>query len=271
MKIAFFYENLHEGVLASGTKTMDAARHLHDAGMDLLYLTPDSWERDRKVIDNIREKLGVGIEGMHYFCEFPRDPETPAFKRAIDLAAEAGAGSLLIIPGFFMTGNTDRDLRVMADGVRRAVEYGQEKNVPVVMEDFDGVFAPYNCIAGLRWFLDRVEGLGCAFDTGNFSLFRENEVEALDIFADKIRTVHLKDRCCSPRHPGDTPFLCADGKPVYACRIGSGYISIAKILDRLRLKGYEGNVIAELYAVDPKFILADAAESIAWIRRRLEE
>ena len=43
MKIAFFYENLCDGVRASGRRTQDVLAELHDAGMELLYMTPDSW------------------------------------------------------------------------------------------------------------------------------------------------------------------------------------------------------------------------------------
>ena len=48
MKIAVFYENIHDGVQASGRRMEDVLTELRDAGMELLYMTPDSWKRDRK-------------------------------------------------------------------------------------------------------------------------------------------------------------------------------------------------------------------------------
>ncbi len=269
MKIAVFYENIYDAVQADGLKMYETLARLSEAGMELLYLTPDSWKRDRNVISGAMEKLGLEIEGMFGFCDFPGNPDPQRCREMIDLAAEAGAGNFLIIPGLYSTGNTQRDLDHMVQGARYAVEYGREKNLPVLMEDYDGISAPYNSIAGLQYFMQSVEGLGCAFDTGNFAIFHEDELEAFDLFADKIRTVHLKDRTRERRHDGDTPFCCADGKPVYACRIGSGYIRIAEILRRLKNRGYSGNVIAELYACDPEYILEDAVQSNAWIKEQL--
>jgi sugar phosphate isomerase/epimerase len=66
--------------------------------------------------------------------------------------------------------------------------------IAVSMEDFDGLEAPYCTIAGLNDFLTDVPGLACSFDTGNFIMYQENELEAFQLFRDKICTVHLKDR-----------------------------------------------------------------------------
>ena len=166
-------------------------------------------------------------------------------------------------------GNTQRDLERMVNGVRKTVEYGRKVNVPVLMEDFDGLLSPYNCIAGLKYFLDSAEGLGCAFDTGNFTAFHEDELEAFELFADRIRTVHLKDRTRTRPHAGDTSFVCADGQTVYACTTGSGHIRVAEVLERLKKRDYRGNVIAELYACDPQYVLRDAADSIRWVKAQL--
>ena len=269
MKIAVFYENIHDGAQAEGVRVEDVLAELRDEGMDLLYLTPDSWLRDRRELSVSMEKLGLAIEGMHGFCDFTADPETSRYKEMIDLAVEAGAGNLLVIPGMYSSGNSLRDFAVMADGMQKAVEYGMKKSLPVLMEDFDGLSAPYNCIAGLQSFFDRTEGLECAFDTGNFVTFREDELAAFDLFADRIRTVHLKDRSAEKQHEGDTPYFCADRNPVYACRIGSGYIRIAEILKRLKHRNYSGNVIVELYACDPRYFRRNAVESIRWVKNHL--
>lgn len=270
MKTAFFYENICDGVQASGRRMQDALTELHEAGMDMLYMTPESWKRDRRELSAAMEKLSLGMEGMHCFCDFPADPETQRYKEMIDLAVEAGAGNLLIIPGMYSGGNTLRDLNCMVAGMRKAVEYGSKKGLPVLMEDFDGLLAPYNSIAGLQTFFERVEGLECAFDTGNFTAFHEDELEAFDLFADRIRTVHLKDRTSERRHEGDTPFVCADGRPVYACTNGSGFIRMAEILKRLKQRNYTGNVIVELYACDARFVLQDAVDSIRWVKQQTE-
>ena len=157
----------------------------------------------------------------------------------------------------------------MVQGVRRTVEYGQAIGMPVLMEDFDGLTAPYNCMAGLRYFLDAVPGLGCAFDTGNFVIFHEDELAAFDLFADRIETLHLKDRTANRRHEKDRPLMCADHTQTFACAPGSGDIRMEEILNRLKKRGYGGNVIAELYCCDPDEVLKDIEWSVRWLRSRL--
>lgn len=266
VKIAAFYENIHDGARAEGQSVEEALASLRAEGMERLYLSADSWKRDGKELAGILRRQGIGLEGMHCFCDFPARPDTGEYRELIDLAADLGAGHLLFIPGMLSTGNTLKDFQHMLEGMRRAVEYGQSRNMPILMEDYDGLLAPYNCVAGLQAFMRQAEGLECAFDTGNFVMFREDELEAFDLFAPRIRTVHLKDRCLSPRHPGDVPLRRADGTEVYCCAVGSGEIRIAGILDRLREMRYPGSVIAELYCVDPDWILEDLRRSIRWLR-----
>ena len=266
MKIAAFYENIHDGVRATGQRMENVLTELHDAGMELLYLSPDAWKRDRKELSRIMERLDLLVEGMFGSCDFPNDPETIQYQEMLDLAAEADAGNFLIIPGMLTGGNTQRDLERMVTGTRKAVEYGGKKNVPVLMEDFDGLLSPYNCIAGLQYFMNSVEGLGCAFDTGNFAAFREDELEAFELFADRIRTVHLKDRAAERPHPGGYANVCADLKPAYSCALGSGSVRIREILWRLKERAYAGNVIVELYGDDPEYMLDDIVSSIRWVK-----
>ena len=271
MNISVFYENIHDGALAAGLQTEDVLRRLRDAGMDSIYISADSWKRDRTMLKESLKKLGLRTGGMHAFCDFPGEKDAAPYREIIDLAAESGADNLLFVPGMLSTGNTLRDLEQMTEGMKRAQSYGCSVGMPVLMEDYDGLLAPYNCIAGLKYFLDSVEGLGCAFDTGNFAMFHEDELAAFDLFAGKIRTVHLKDRSLSPRHEGDTACLCADGEKVYACAVGSGYIHMDEILRRLRNMDFHGNVIVELYACDPRYFLQDALDSLRWVREQLKD
>ncbi len=268
MKIAVFYENIYDGVQASGLDMEAALSRLRDAGMEMLYISADSWKRDRKELKRWMEKLGLTMEGMHGFFDFPGRPDSSSYRELLDLALESGARNFLIVPGMLSTGNSVRDLENMVAGVRRTVEYGKALGMPVLMEDFDGLAAPYNCMAGLRYFLSAVPGLECAFDTGNFVMFHEDELAAFELFADRIRTVHLKDRAAERRHEKDRPLLCADGTQTFACAPGSGSIRIEEILKRLKARGYGGNVIAELYCCDPREVLHDIEWSVRWLRKR---
>ena len=266
MKIAAFYENIVDGVRAAGCSMEDTLASLRDEGMERLYISADSWKRDGRELQGILARQGIALEGMHCFCDFPARPDTDEYRDLIDLAADCGAGHLLFVPGMLSGGNTLKDLQSITEGMRRAAAYGKTKHLPILMEDFDGLLAPYNCIAGLQYFMRQVDGIECAFDTGNFIMFHEDELAAFDLFAPRIRTLHLKDRCPSPRHAGDTPLRCADGTMTYCCQVGSGDIRMAQILERLKQMGYPGNVIAELYCVDPGEVLHDLRGSIRWLR-----
>ena len=266
MKIAAFYENIAEGVRASGVSLEKTLSGLREEGLSLLCLTPESWEKDAGLLGPVLEKTGIGIEGLHAVCDFARDPGTERYRKIIDLALSLGAGNVLLIPGFLTTGNTEEAVRRMTEGMRRAARYGAEKGMPVLMEDYDGMLAPFNSVAGLAYFLDAVPELGCAFDTGNFCMYREDELVAFERFADRIVTMHLKDRADAPFFPGDGYKVCADLSKIYPAPAGSGRIRMAEILRRLRERGYPGNVIVEHYDTDPERMLEAVRTSVAWVK-----
>ena len=268
MKIAAFYDNIADGVRAAGRSMEDTLASLRAEGMERLYVSVDAWKRDGASLQDILKRQQIGLEGMYGFCDFSGKPDSTVYREMIDLAADCGAEHLLLVPGMLSTGNTLQDLNSLTEGMRRAVAYGKTKGLPILMEDFDGLLAPNNCIAGLQYFMQQVEGLECAFDTGNFIIFHEDELAAFELFAPRIRTLHLKDRCTAPRHAGDSPLRCADGTMAYCCTVGSGDIRMTQILDRLKEMRYPGNVIAELYCVDPREVLQDLCQSIRWLREQ---
>ena len=75
MKTAVFYENLWEGAQAAGRTVEDVLTQMHAEGMDKLYLSVDSWKRDRETLAPMLRKLDIGIEGMHGWCDFSTDPD----------------------------------------------------------------------------------------------------------------------------------------------------------------------------------------------------
>ena len=266
MKIAVFYENIYDGVRQGQLSMEETLRSFQKEGMSLLYISYDSWKRDEAWLPGLLQKIGMGIEGMHAFCDFARLKDAAPYREIVDTAVSAGAGNLLFVPGFLSGGNSIDDIEAIKSGMIRAAAYGKEKGIPILMEDFDGLTSPYNCMAGLKYFMDTVPCLGCAFDTGNFEIFHEDNLVAFDLFADKIQTVHLKDRAKAPRHEKDTPLLCADHQAVYAVATGTGDMRIDEILRRLKARNYPGNVIVELYCCDSRYVLKDIRLSLQWLR-----
>lgn len=152
-----------------------------------------------------------------------------------------------------------------------SIDFNFPIEIAVSMEDFDGLEAPYCTIAGLNDFLTDVPGLACSFDTGNFIMYQENELEAFQLFRDKICTVHLKDRRKEAKYPDDKAKICADGSLSYAAETGRGYIHIKEILDLLKEQNYPGNVIVELYDYSPEHMLEGIGESVSWVAGVLRE
>lgn len=269
MKISAFYENIVPGAEASGIGMRAALERLKKAGMDRIYLMPQSWEKDKELLKEALPALGLEVEGLHSWILFPKNPSDTSYRGVIDLAAELGAEHVLFVPGMLTEGNTRRDINSILAGMRAAVTYGSEKGIHVLMEDFDGLLSPFNSIAGLQYFMDSIPGLGCAFDTGNFVMFREDELEAAAAFAEKIKFIHIKDRAITPLRPGNRKKLCADLSGVYPCTVGSGYIRIREIFEYLASRGITANAVAELYDCDPEYMLEDIEASIRWIKENI--
>lgn len=272
MKIAAFYENILEGAQKSGITDREALSMLHAQGMRGIYISYDSLRSDKERLLSLFRELGLEVEGLHGWFELGLDPQNQGCMDMIRLAKEAGANNVLIIPGMIAAEEENQRedrLQNMKRALTAAVSYGKQKGIPVSMENFDGATAPYNSVEGLKWFLDQVPGLMCTFDTGNFIMFHEDEMEAFHLFRDRICALHIKDRSKTAMHSDDKAKRCADGGIDYPAPVGSGYIQIREILACLARDGYQGNLIAELY--DYGDTLNGVIQSVKWLHAALQE
>lgn len=273
MYTAAFLENILTGAEAEGISVREALQRMKDAGLQKLYFSPQGMEHaggEEKLLDVLKE-LGLGVEGLHCWFDLPHHPEDEGYKKLIDLAVRAGAGNVLIVPGMIPKDEGARRaelLENMRAALVKAVAYGHEKGVDVSMEDFDGLAAPFCTADGLDWFMQNVHGLKCSFDTGNFVMYHEDETAAFERFRDKICTMHLKDRGTSKLHEKDWPCVCADGVTYYPTPVGTGFIRIAEIIDRLKERGYDGGLIVEIYGCEGEYMLESIAQSIRWVNSR---
>lgn len=271
MKIAAFYENIVEGARAKGLSVREAIEGLMKDGLELLYLAGYSYTEDPEGFRRLLDETGVGVEGVYMFYDFIGKPDDTSYEELIDFTAQLGGTNVLLLPGVLPPGTEDYDnkLALLAEGLRRAAAYGKKKGIAVSLEDFDGLQAPYNTIDSLDYFMQAVPDLTCAFDTGNFIMYGDDELEAFERFKGRLCTMHLKDRARSPRFPGCQPKICADGSAVYPEITGWGYIRIEEILNRLKAMNYPGNVIAELYDYDSDHMLEGISESVKWLAPRV--
>ena len=274
MKIAVFYENIKDGVRAKNITMREAMVNLKATGMDLLYISGGSIRAEWDILKPLLDELNIGIEGVYDFCDFthhmPEEfPPAATAEEVIDEALMVGANNVLIVPGMVSedASKCKEEKNVLLQKMTEAVAYGNEKGMKVSMEDFDGKEAPYCTIAGLKEFMDRIPGLYCSFDTGNFAMYHENEYDALKVFENRLCTIHLKDRSNTAVYPNDQYKVCADGQKIYPSPVGYGTMQIKKILDDVISHGYTGNVIVELFDCDFNHILEAAEKSVAWIKQ----
>lgn len=272
MRIAAFYENIKEGTEYLGISMKEACMDLKEAGMELLYISGSSFQEDRDEVIQLLKETELKIEGLHQWVDFAHNPESEEYKQTLKDAKMLGAANVLFVPGFIRDEEeSQREYLIMnmIKGMSHAVAYGEKIGMPVSMEDFDGMSAPYNCISGLKRFMDEIPGLKCSFDTGNFIMYHENEMDAFACFNDRLCTIHLKDRKATPYYAGNIPNICADGSRSYSCPIGDGNIHIEELIARLQGQNYEGNLIVEMYGCDPKHMLEGIRQSILHVKAML--
>lgn len=274
MKIACFYDNVLQGARAAGISPEQALRELAACGLELVYV--GGWHLESNAFHTLKERMaasGLGLEGMFAVCDFASDPADQSYCKLIDVTKELGGTNVLLIPGM-IPASQEQDRQQLLDnmtaGLKKAVAYGKEKGIAVSMEDFDGMDAPYCTVAGLRYFMDAVSGLQCSFDTGNFVMYDEDELEAFEHFRDRLCTVHLKDRARAPQFADDAFKLCAGGQRAYTPIVGSGYIHMAEILQKLKQQNYPGNVIVELFDHSLEHMLESLKRSIQWVKTQID-
>jgi len=269
MIVSAFLENIRTGAKALDMPLKEALQKMQAAGMEKIYVGKDSILELGQDLFDLFEELHLPVEGLHGWFDFGHHPEDEGYKQFIDYAVQCGAPNVLIVPGMIRKEEEDQreaQMQNMVTALKKAVAYGKEKGVIVSMEDFDGTMAPFCSVDGLNWYMEQVEGLQCSFDTGNFIVYHEDERQALEVFLDKLCTMHIKDRSREQRHAGDYPCICADGDKFYPSPVGYGVMKIPAILERLKEIGYTGGVIAEMYGCDPQYMLEGMMQSVAWLK-----
>lgn len=274
MKISVFYENILEGVQFTGANMKDVLQQLKQEGMDAVYCSYETLKNDSEdLILNMLQELELGVEGLYGFISFEHNPMDEVYKDMIDMAVKAGGRNFLFVPGFVVEEEKDQadELKKnMWKGLGNAVQYGKKCGIDVTIEDFDGLTAPYCRLSGVQEFLENVPEMMFNFDTGNFIMYHDDELEAYEILKEKICNVHLKDRShekSCEKHPAT---VCADGKNMYSVPIGDGVMQIKEIMTRLKKSGYDGGLVVELYGYYAEDMLNGVHKSVKWVKETWE-
>ena len=270
MVVSAFFENILTGAIANEISVSEALLRMKQAGLESVYVGRDSVSEFGDDLLELIQSLKLSVEGFHGWFDFAGSPDDTCWMDFIDTAERWGVKHMLFVPGLIEhPEESARKKENMVSVLRKAVNYGQEKGIAVTMENLDQLTAPYNCADGLKWFLSRVAGLRCCYDTGNFVIFGEDERKLLDDFLDVLVAVHVKDRSWTKLHPQDDCCQCADGKLAYPAAVGEGDIQIPEILQKLKAVGYPGALIAELYGCDPAYMLDAMERSVAYLKMHI--
>ncbi len=148
------------------------------------------------------------------------------FRRALDLAAEFGAGSVKFLAGSHPDGEMD-GWKAMVKVCKRLCHHAEQVGVDLLMQNHENqLIDTSNCFALLRHHVGS-ERLQATLDVSNMAILMEDPCRAIHDHADSIRYVRIKGMLlhypyatqCAPGAPGDI----VDWKAVFTALKEVGY------------------------------------------------
>lgn len=267
MKISVFYEHILEAAAQSSMSVLDTCRAVNSYGIMGVEIEDKRLMENNEEIIKILRQTDLEISCIYGFFDFSHKDDGKEGYKIVDLAKRNGVKKVMPIPGFVK--GIERipfiykiKMERMAAALTDVCSYAKENGITTVLEDFDDKAAPYCNMAGLKYFMDHVEGLGCAFDTGNFLYSGEDSHEALSEFMGKISHVHCKDRTWQEKE-GEIPKETIKGRKMYSCAVGSGCIKMQEIVEKIIISGYDDYFAIEHFGSLCQ--LEDMKESAKWL------
>ena len=272
MKLSIFYDHVVDAAGQSGKSIVAILQEAADAGISAVEINHENIARQPDMLDNIRA-AGMSISGAFLFYDFggAEYGDETRMRAHVDTAKKLGMQCILAVPGFLDDANA-RELNALLDHyrddyynpaamerldswmrssdqimkitemLRRMVAYAKTQGITVMLEDFDGYRAPFARALPLLWFMQNVDGLRFALDTGNFAYSDEDVEAGFDLLSDYIVHVHCKDRGVEASCEG---FRYKKGMAPVAA--GDGYLPLCKLARILLDRGYNGYFAIEHY------------------------
>lgn len=192
------------------------------------------------------QKAELAFASIYHFCSFEKGFDAADMQRFLQDAAQLECRTVLIIPGFFTEhGDRELEMQAMIDGLRRTCEMAKAYEITVTIEDFGHIMSPCTRVEDLKRLFDAVPDLYATFDTGNFVYDGADVLSVFDVFQDRIRHVHLKDRIYEALTDGDAAETLFTGEKIYSVAAGSGVLPMAEVLHLLAQKEYDGYAAVE--------------------------
>lgn len=269
MKISVFYEHILEAANQSSMSVLDVCKEAASYGIMGVEIEDKRLMENEDEIMKILKISDLEISCIYGFFDFSHKCDVRDGFKIVDLAKRVNSKKVMLIPGFIkgfekISFIYNRKIERMVSALNAISNYAKENNIIMVLEDFDDKIAPYCNIYGLKYFIDHVQGLGCAFDTGNFLYSEEDSFDALPVFIDKIAHVHCKDRTFKEKE-GEIPKETVKGRKMYSCAVGSGCIKMKDILEKIIASGYDDYFAIEHFGSLCQ--LRDMKESAMWLQK----
>lgn len=193
------------------------------------------------------KKFGISISSVYRFWKFYNLFDKDEAKSFFACVSSLGCKTVMIIPQ--KSGQTTDDIEFdrAATALNQLCDMAKEYEITVTVEDFDGTNVVVCNTASLKRIFNAVPKLKHAFDTGNYAYFNESELDAFELFKDKIAYVHLKDRLLVSTPEILNPETAFGGREVAACAVGEGFVEIKECINRLVKNGYNGYFSVELF------------------------
>lgn len=288
MKLSVFYDHVLDASRQTGKSLVELLTEAKNVGISAVEINHENIARQPEMLPAIRE-AGLDVCGSFLFYNFGGDEykDERRMRQQIDTAKSLGSKAVLFVPGFLEEDDA-RALNTLLDEyrgdlknpaamerldafmcgclpivritemLRRGVAYAKEKGMTVMLEDFDGYRAPFARTLSLLWFMQNVDGLRFALDTGNFAYSDESVEEAYELLSDYIVHVHCKDRGAEAGCEGNR--VKKGMAPVAA---GDGYLPLCKYARILLDRGYDGYFSIEHYGkIDQEKAILRSAENL---------
>lgn len=267
MKISVFYEHIAEAAKQENKSVEKICQLASYCGISGVEIENTRLINEKENVIRALKLSGLEISCMYGFFDFCHGQSIEDGFKMVDLADELKIKKIMLIPGFlkkyeFLPFLYKSKVDKMIDILKNVCNYAKTKNIMVVLEDFDGKEAPFATSNQLLYFMKKVPGLYCAFDTGNFLYSEEDSFEILPLFIDRIGHVHCKDRTFQVKE-GEVPKPTVKGRNMYSCAVGSGCIKMKEIVEKILESGYDDYFAIEHFGSLNQ--LKDMKDSAKWL------
>ena len=282
MKLSVFYDHITEACTQRKLPVQEVLKQVRDAGITGIEINLSQLlDKKEEILENFRD-ADLCISSIYEFYDWGNQGDLSHGRKQVETAYEVGAGKILVVPGFVSAKEAaqfrrknhsykelaacmaqNEKIRKMEKNLSELVFYSMElaedeKAVAVTLEDFDGKLAPYATANGLLYFMEHVPDLKYTVDTGNFAFSDEDAWEGYEQLKSYVVHAHCKDR-------GEEKKLrywtCRVNRGLATVPVGSGYMPVARIVEDLLDRGYDGYFAIEHFgAKDQLFCIRESAK-----------